>query len=140
MRTHPPASHGRSVARRRVTLTCSPDSIESDDDTSSGCGGGLRARRESAVPTTQLGRPTTGKRRYARGHFEQAAWAPPSDYASLGGSSRVSTDDALKEALLARHAFFASASHDLKAPLTGIALWVDTLELLKPRLAGAAEP
>jgi len=34
-------------------------------------------------------------------------------------------------------AFFASAIHDLKAPLTGMALWVDTLAVLQSQLSDA---
>ena len=39
----------------------------------------------------------------------------------------------------ARQAFFAAATHDLKAPLTSLRLWIDSLEVLKPRLAAAAD-
>jgi signal transduction histidine kinase len=41
--------------------------------------------------------------------------------------------------MLDRQAFFAAATHDLRAPLTSLTLWMDTLELLRPRLAGPAD-
>jgi signal transduction histidine kinase len=39
------------------------------------------------------------------------------------------TGDALR-----RQAFMAAATHDLRTPLTSLALWVDALQVLKPRL------
>lgn len=46
---------------------------------------------------------------------------------------------AVDQSVLEQQAFFASATHDLKAPLTGLTLWMDMLELLGPRLAGSAD-
>ncbi len=51
--------------------------------------------------------------------------APPA--VAPGPSLGVSVHDS--------QAFFASAIHDLKAPLTGIALWVDTLGVLQTQLS-----
>jgi signal transduction histidine kinase len=39
------------------------------------------------------------------------------------------------DAVQSRLAFFVAATHDLKTPLTSLTLWLDTLEVLKPRLA-----
>ncbi len=39
----------------------------------------------------------------------------------------------------ARLALFVSATHDLRTPLTSLTLWMDALEVLKPRLTRAAD-
>lgn len=36
-------------------------------------------------------------------------------------------------------AFFVAATHDLKSPLSSLTLWMDTLEVLKPRLARSTD-
>jgi signal transduction histidine kinase len=38
-----------------------------------------------------------------------------------------------------RLAFFVAATHDLKTPLSSLTLWMDTLEVLKPRLARSTD-
>ena len=38
-----------------------------------------------------------------------------------------------------RLAFFVAATHDLKTPLSSLTLWMDTLEVLKPRLVRGAD-
>jgi len=38
-----------------------------------------------------------------------------------------------------RLAFFVAATHNLKTPLSSLTLWMDTLEILKPRLVRGAD-
>jgi signal transduction histidine kinase len=48
-------------------------------------------------------------------------------------------DEDVDDTLRARQAFFAAATHDLKTPLSSLTLWMDTLEVLRPRLADGAD-
>jgi signal transduction histidine kinase len=83
---------------------------------------------DSPVETIQRPRAQRAKRRHALPHsYDRAPLAPPAE----------SCPDAFA---MEPQAFFASAIHDLKAPLTGIALWVDTLEVLEPRLTASGGP
>jgi signal transduction histidine kinase len=38
-----------------------------------------------------------------------------------------------------RQAFFAAAMHDLRSPLTSLTLWIDGLQLIKPRLEACGD-
>jgi signal transduction histidine kinase len=61
---------------------------------------------------------------------------------ALGRPLRQGTahlDAELDEALRARLAFFATATHDLRTPLTSLTLWMNTAALLNLRLAGSGD-
>lgn len=55
------------------------------------------------------------------------------------GLQRPPLDQTEDDAVHSRLAFFVAATHDLKSPLSSLVLWMDTLEVLKPRLARGSD-
>ena len=61
------------------------------------------------------------------------AASPAVTSASVSGLSRTYRS-CMSVRSPAREALFAAATHDLKTPLTTLTLWMDMLQMLKPRL------
>jgi signal transduction histidine kinase len=73
------------------------------------------------IPRTSMSR----RNRRATARAPRAQW--PEQPSVDAGIDKGVHDDRL--------AFFVAATHDLKTPLSSLTLWMDTLEVLKPRLA-----